>query len=66
MMKVLRYPDEFVRHKALDVVGDYYLAGGHLVGKAVTERPGHGINNKLLRALFSDPANYRIIGNAAA
>jgi UDP-3-O-[3-hydroxymyristoyl] N-acetylglucosamine deacetylase len=62
----LRYPDEFVRHKALDVVGDYYLAGGYLIGRAVTERPGHGINNKLLRALFSDASNYRIIGNDSA
>lgn len=58
----LRYPDEFVRHKALDVVGDYYLAGGALLARAVTYKPWHGINNKLMRALFSDPANYRIVG----
>lgn len=57
----LRYNDEFVRHKALDCVGDYFLAGGMLQGNIETLRPGHGINNKLLRALFSDPSNYRII-----
>ncbi|MBN8542661.1 MAG: UDP-3-O-acyl-N-acetylglucosamine deacetylase [Alphaproteobacteria bacterium] len=57
----LRYNDEFVRHKALDCVGDYFLAGGMLQGNIETLRPGHGINNKLLRALFADPANYRII-----
>lgn len=60
----LRYSDEFVRHKALDVIGDYYLAGGHLIAKATTERPGHGINNKLMRALFADASNYRIVGDA--
>jgi UDP-3-O-[3-hydroxymyristoyl] N-acetylglucosamine deacetylase len=57
----LRYNDEFVRHKALDCVGDYFLAGGAIQGNVETLRPGHGINNKLLRALFADPSNYRII-----
>lgn len=58
----LRYADEFVRHKALDCVGDYFLANGHLQGEITTFKPGHGINNKLLRAVFADPANYRIVG----
>lgn len=59
----LRYADEFVRHKALDCVGDYFLAGAAIKGAVATKRPGHGINNKLLRALFADPANYRIVGD---
>lgn len=58
----LRYQDEFVRHKALDCVGDYFLAGAQIQAHITTTRPGHGINNKLLRALFADPANYRIRG----
>ena len=58
----LRYADEFVRHKALDCVGDYFLAGASLQGEVVTSRPGHGINNKLLRALFADASNYRMVG----
>lgn len=57
----LRYTDEFVRHKALDCVGDYFLAGGHLMGAVTTLRPGHRINNLLLRALFADAANYRVV-----
>jgi UDP-3-O-[3-hydroxymyristoyl] N-acetylglucosamine deacetylase len=57
----LRYDDEFVRHKALDCVGDYFLAQGRLQGHVSTVKPGHGINNKLLRAVFADPANYRIV-----
>lgn len=62
----LRYADEFVRHKALDCVGDYFLAGATLKGAVSTRRPGHGINNKLLRAVFADPANYRIVGDVEA
>ncbi|PZP86838.1 MAG: UDP-3-O-[3-hydroxymyristoyl] N-acetylglucosamine deacetylase [Azospirillum brasilense] len=58
----LRYADEFVRHKALDCVGDYFLAHGRLQGHVSTFKPGHGINNKLLRAVFANPANYRIVG----
>ncbi|MCI5050020.1 MAG: UDP-3-O-acyl-N-acetylglucosamine deacetylase [Rickettsiales bacterium] len=56
----LRYADEFVRHKALDCVGDYFLAGAHIFGAVTTCRPGHGINNLLMREVFSDPANYRL------
>lgn len=62
----LRYADEFVRHKALDCIGDYFLAGAMLQGAVVTSRPGHGINNKLLRALFADASNYAIVGGEEA
>lgn len=50
----LRYGDEFLRHKALDCIGDYFLAGHRIAGKFTCYRPGHGINNSLLRALFAD------------
>jgi UDP-3-O-[3-hydroxymyristoyl] N-acetylglucosamine deacetylase len=50
----LRYDDEFVRHKALDAVGDLYLAGAPLRGHFYGQRSGHGTNNALLRALFAD------------
>jgi UDP-3-O-[3-hydroxymyristoyl] N-acetylglucosamine deacetylase len=58
----LRWQDEFVRHKLLDVVGDLALAGGPLVGRFIGNRTGHALNNKLLRALFADSANYQIGG----
>jgi UDP-3-O-[3-hydroxymyristoyl] N-acetylglucosamine deacetylase len=58
----LRYNDEFVRHKALDCLGDYFLAGAQLLAHVATSRPGHCINNKLLRAIFADVSNYRIVG----
>jgi len=56
----LQTPDEFVRHKMLDAVGDLYLAGAAIHGKYRAHRPGHGLNNRLLRALFADRANYVI------
>jgi UDP-3-O-[3-hydroxymyristoyl] N-acetylglucosamine deacetylase len=61
----LRYRDEFVRHKALDCVGDLFLSGLRLKGLVTASRPGHGINNKLLRALFADPTAWRIVSRAA-
>ena len=54
----LRYGDEFVRHKVLDCVGDFYLAGAPLLAHFAGERTGHTSNNELLRKLFSDPANW--------
>jgi len=50
----LRYPDEFVRHKILDAVGDLYLAGAPLIGHVHAIRSGHALNNQLLRTLFAD------------
>ena len=55
----LRMPDEFVRHKVLDAVGDLALAGAPLRGRYVAHRPGHALNNRLLHALFDDQANWR-------
>lgn len=50
----LRFRDEFVRHKALDAVGDLALAGARLVGRFDGWCSGHALNNALLRALFAD------------
>ncbi len=55
----LRHPDEFVRHKMLDAVGDLALAGGTLQGQFVGRRSGHALNNLVLHALFADRANWR-------
>jgi UDP-3-O-[3-hydroxymyristoyl] N-acetylglucosamine deacetylase len=56
----LRYSDEFVRHKMLDVVGDLALAGAPISGRFLGSKTGHALNNQLLRALFADPANFRL------
>jgi len=51
----LRYPDEFVRHKILDAIGDLYLAGAPILGRYTGVRAGHALNLRLLRALFATP-----------
>jgi len=55
----LRAPDEFVRHKMLDAVGDLALAGATLQARYIAHRPGHALNNLLLRALFADSTAWR-------
>jgi UDP-3-O-[3-hydroxymyristoyl] N-acetylglucosamine deacetylase len=50
----LRVPDEFVRHKVLDAVGDLYLVGAPLLATFSAHKSGHALNNKLLRALLAD------------
>jgi UDP-3-O-[3-hydroxymyristoyl] N-acetylglucosamine deacetylase len=55
-----RFADEFVRHKILDAIGDMALAGGPLIARFEGKKSGHATNNALLRALFSDPANYAL------
>jgi UDP-3-O-[3-hydroxymyristoyl] N-acetylglucosamine deacetylase len=49
----LRMKDEFAAHKLLDAVGDLALAGAALHGRFIANRPGHALNNKLLKALFA-------------
>ena len=58
---LMRFKDEFVRHKILDAVGDMALAGAPLIARFEGVRSGHALNNALLRALFADPANYRVV-----
>ena len=50
----LRYEDELVRHKILDVVGDLYLMGHILVGEFNGYKSGHELNNKLILKLYTD------------
>ena len=56
----LRRPDEFVRHKALDAVGDLYIAGLPLLARFEGLYAGHGLNNLLVRALMSRPQAWRV------
>lgn len=55
---LMRFADEFVRHKILDAIGDMALAGGPLIARFEGRKSGHALNNALLRALFADRANY--------
>ena len=47
----LRFPDEFVRHKILDIIGDLALIGRRIRGHVVAVKPGHAVNADLARAL---------------
>ena len=57
-----RFPDEFVRHKILDAIGDLSLCGAPLLARYEGRRPSHTLNNQLLRTLFADPGNYEYAG----
>jgi UDP-3-O-[3-hydroxymyristoyl] N-acetylglucosamine deacetylase len=63
----LRHRDEPVRHKMLDALGDLSLAGGPILGRYTGIRAGHAMTNRLLRALFADPAAWAPVdcGNSA-
>jgi UDP-3-O-[3-hydroxymyristoyl] N-acetylglucosamine deacetylase len=50
----LRYPDEFVRHKVLDLVGDLALLGKQLLGKIVADRAGHAMHTALVSRILRD------------
>lgn len=56
----LRRHDEFVRHKALDAIGDLYLLGAPLIGRYEGLYAGHGLNNVLARALLARPSAWRM------
>jgi UDP-3-O-acyl N-acetylglucosamine deacetylase len=67
--KALRYPDEFVRHKTLDLIGDLYLLGLPLKAKIEACRVGHGHNVNLVKQLAAQmsgeaaPAPAPVAGN---
>ena len=56
----LRYKDEFVRHKIVDIIGDMALCWYHINGKFNGYKTGHALNNKLLKKLFSSNQNFMI------
>jgi UDP-3-O-[3-hydroxymyristoyl] N-acetylglucosamine deacetylase len=56
-----RFPDEFVRHKALDAVGDLALAGAPLLGAYRSVRGGHKLNYAVLSALMADTSAWAMV-----
>jgi UDP-3-O-[3-hydroxymyristoyl] N-acetylglucosamine deacetylase len=55
----LRYDNEFVRHKVLDLIGDLTLIGGPVIGKFRCARTGHSMTLRMLRTLFADDSAWR-------
>jgi UDP-3-O-[3-hydroxymyristoyl] N-acetylglucosamine deacetylase / 3-hydroxyacyl-[acyl-carrier-protein] dehydratase len=59
----LRWPDEFLRHKALDVVGDLALAGARVRARIVARKPSHRGTIQLLRAMVAEQARETTVMN---
>lgn len=57
----LRFPDEFVKHKILDAIGDLFLLGMPIIGHFVAYKSGHKLNNLLLRELLVNQECWRIV-----
>ncbi|MBW8749156.1 MAG: UDP-3-O-acyl-N-acetylglucosamine deacetylase, partial [Acidobacteria bacterium] len=56
----LRFPDEFVRHKVLDLIGDLALAGRRIQGRVVAERAGHAMHTALVSQLMKDRSTWEL------
>ncbi len=61
VMNKIFWPDEFVRHKIVDAVGDMFTSGGFIIGNLESYKGSHAMNNMVLKKLFSNPDNYDII-----
>ena len=57
----LRYSDEFVKHKILDVIGDLYLLGYSVIGAFSGYKSGHHLNSKLLHEVLADETAYELV-----
>ena len=58
--EALRFPDECVRHKVLDLIGDMSLLGNHIVGHIIANRSGHYLHNQLVQTIRSTPLSARL------
>lgn len=56
----LRFSDEFVRHKVLDLIGDLALAGRRIQGKVVAERAGHAMHTAVVQRLLKDRSAWEL------
>ncbi len=59
----LRFPDEFVRHKVLDLVGDLALLEYPLVASITAHKAGHALHAELVRAILARPEHWELVGN---
>ena len=57
----LRFPDEFVRHKILDIIGDLTLLGRPLLAHVVAARAGHALHTQLVRAILAGSDNWELV-----
>lgn len=57
----LRYQDEFVRHKLLDLFGDLYTSGNNIISSINGYKTSHALNNELLHRIFSDSTSHKFV-----
>jgi UDP-3-O-[3-hydroxymyristoyl] N-acetylglucosamine deacetylase len=57
----LRFPDEFVRHKLLDALGDVSLLGHPVVGHLSVFKSGHALNHQLVKRVLADASNFELV-----
>jgi UDP-3-O-[3-hydroxymyristoyl] N-acetylglucosamine deacetylase len=62
----LRFPDEFGRHKALDLIGDLALAGLPLLARVEAHKAGHALHTQLVSRLLADPSLWTIATEESA
>ncbi|MGE5174217.1 MAG: UDP-3-O-acyl-N-acetylglucosamine deacetylase [Betaproteobacteria bacterium] len=60
----LRYKDEFVRHKILDLIGDLSLVGMPVIGHIVAHKSGHGLNAQMVGKLLNNPQSWILVGSS--
>jgi UDP-3-O-[3-hydroxymyristoyl] N-acetylglucosamine deacetylase len=60
----LRYKDEFVRHKILDLIGDMSLVGMPVIGHIVAHKSGHGLNARMAAKLLTSPESWVLVGSS--
>jgi UDP-3-O-[3-hydroxymyristoyl] N-acetylglucosamine deacetylase len=57
----LRFTDEFVRHKILDLIGDFSLLGFPFIGHLIAERSGHAIHTRLVQQILNHPDSWVLL-----
>jgi UDP-3-O-[3-hydroxymyristoyl] N-acetylglucosamine deacetylase len=60
----LRFPDEFCRHKVLDLIGDFALLGRPLLGHVIAERAGHAMHAQLVSRLLREKDSWTVVNGA--
>ncbi len=62
----LRFPDECVRHKVLDLIGDIALLGVPIIGHIFADRSGHFLHNQLVQMILDNPESWILVGSQDA
>lgn len=62
----LRFADEFVRHKVLDLIGDFSLLGMSFIGHIVAERSGHALHTRLVQQILQQPEKWILLNTESA